>query len=269
MGNSFAKQDLAIFLPGLYKYFFKIKGLIYMYSQHPEICLREDVISTINILKRIRKKYDNSSSRQFFEKVKNIKDYNESGLEQAIELLYKEMPDAMLKIDKQYIQLVKNNSVQIYKLFLKESVLSNQLTHTTPFTTSTDLETIISHESAVMYKKEAFIMAVNFLYAGIFMNDEGELYKSYVYLTSRIENLHTISKIAMLNVIGSIAVAIVIKFINNFLLKPKNVNMLPIIPKITSAAILFSMVSLFFTSLYEMWIMFFKRKKVKQTFNVL
>jgi len=229
-----------------------------VYKQHPEIRLREDVISTVTALKSLRKKHDTSQSRLFFKKINNIKDYDESGLDQAIHILYTEFTELASKVSKSYMQKVKENSLHIYKLFLKECVLMHQDIDL-EILASSDLETIIASPTAVMFKKEAYIIAVNFLFVGVVINDEGTLFKEYNKLINKIEALHTNTKLALFTTSVSIAAS---------LLAALKINLVGFLPGLVISAIMYTAVSLI---IHFAYILYYKiqGKKAKATSNLL
>lgn len=157
--------------------------------------LKESVISAVSKLKSLRKQYDNPQSRAFFEKVKSITNYEISGLDEALKILQSTFPELLTNVDKAYLAKVKEYSIDVYKLFLRECVLQEQnIDKEIRYEDEENIDVIIASPSAIMFKKEAFILSVNFMYSGIAMNDDGELYKAFHAFKEKVEKLHTFDK---------------------------------------------------------------------------
>lgn len=157
--------------------------------------LKESVISAVSKLKSLRKQYDNPQSRAFFEKVKSITNYEISGLDEALKILQSSFPELLTNVDKAYLAKVKEYSIDVYKLFLRECVLQEQnIDKEIKYKDKENIDVIIASPSAIMFKKEAFILSVNFMYSGIAMNDDGELYKAFHAFKEKVESMHTFDR---------------------------------------------------------------------------
>lgn len=219
--------------------------------------LKEDVISAISNLKKLRKRYDTPESREFFEKVKNITDYNISGFDKVFRILETEYPEMLSNLDKSYIKQVKEYTIQIYKLYLKECILSDSNNETV--NKNDDIDFIISVPEAIKFRKEAFYMGVNFLFSGLIINDEEELFRAYEELTKRLKKLHILDRMSIVSFILIFVFAIINKIRKDNDIKNR---------KIYAGLAIFTLIS---GTLYTIIEFFNNRriKKAKQNVNLI